>query len=357
MIRRILLILCCGASLWVQAQIAGSSSFAHLSQGGSARLVGLGWAALAHPGDVGFSAFNPALLTAEHQGELSITSQASLGGFRSGSLTYGLPTSTPGTLQPLLVRDAQRGWSVGGRPHITWALGVDYGHTGALEERDAAGELIGTFAAGQVTPRMAMGVQWQGLALGLGTKVSMLTFGPYTAQALAADLGWIWTGDSGQTSFGMVVRNAGRSIEYFSDAREPLPLDVQFVLSQKLRHAPFRWNVAYSHVEQWDLRYSDPQLITKDPLTGVITVEPISGWNNVLRHLHPSVEAQLGGRLFFQVGYDVRRQMEMRLPTRRSNPGLSFGVSVQTRKMAYQFGSAVYHVAGRLNQCSLIRRF
>ncbi|HAG48458.1 MAG TPA: hypothetical protein DCL07_00710, partial [Cryomorphaceae bacterium] len=90
---------------------------------------------------------------------------------------------------------------------------------------------------------------------------------------------------------------------------------------------------------------------------GEITVAQISALNNALRHIHPSVEAQLGGRIFVQVGYNIRRQVEMKLPTRRSNAGLSYGLSLQTRKMSYQFGSAVYHVAGRLNQFTVVRRF
>jgi hypothetical protein len=343
----------------IYAQEAAQSGWAHLAQGGSARLVGLGWDALAHPGDVGFSAFNPALLQREHRGELSLTSQASLGGYGSASLSYGLPLGRrkDEPLKPLLVRDAQRGWRVASAPQWSFAIGLDYGSTGVLDERDEAGEWIGTFTAGHVSPRFASAAHWKSFTAGIGGKWSMMNFGPYTAQALALDAGVLWTVDSGRTSVGLVLRNAGRSIEYFAASPDALPLDVQFVLSQKLRHAPFRWNLTYSHLETWDLRYTDPQLITKDPLSGEVTVRQISIWNNALRHVHPSVEAQLGGRIFIQVGYDVRRQMEMRLPSRRSNPGLSFGLSLQTRKMSFQYGSAVYHVAGRLNQFTVLRRF
>ena len=340
------------------AQPASYASFSSLSQGGSARLVGLGWDALAHPGDVSFSAFNPALLRPEHRNQIAITSQASLGGLRVGGLSYGLPL--PARVKrpeaPLAQWDAQRGLHGWSAPSWSAAVGVDYLQTGLLEERDAAGELLGTFRAQEVTPRLAAAAHWKGFTAGLGTKLAMLTYGPYTAQALALDGGLLWTIDSGRTSMGIVVKNAGRSLEYFAAEREALPLDVQLTISQKLKYAPFRWNLTYTHLQRWDMRYVDPQLVSKDPLTGEVTVQDISFWTNALRHLHPSVEAQLGGRIFIQVGYDVRRQMEMRIPTRRSNPGLSFGLSLQTAKMSYQYGSAVYHVAGRLNQFTLIRR-
>ena len=358
MIRRILALWAFCATVAAYAQPASYSSFSSLTQGGSARLVGLGWDALAHPGDVSFSAFNPALLRHDHGGQIALTSQSSLGGLRVGSVSYGLPLPprAPRPEAPLAQWDAQRGLHGWSAPSWSAAVGVDYLQTGLLEERDAAGELLGTFRAQEVTPRLAAAAHWKGFTVGLGTKLAMLTYGPYTAQALALDAGLLWTVDSGRTSLGVVVKNAGRSFEYFAAEREALPLDVQLTISQKLKYAPFRWNVTYTHLQRWDMRYLDPQLITKDPLTGEITVQPISVWNNALRHVHPSVEAQLGGRIFIQVGYDVRRQMEMRLPTRRSNPGLSFGLSLQTTKMSYQYGSAVYHVAGRLNQFTLIRR-
>ena len=358
MIRRILALWAFCATVAAYAQPASYSSFSSLTQGGSARLVGIGWDALAHPGDVSFSAFNPALLRHDHGGQIAFTSQSSLGGLRVGSVSYGLPLPprAPRPEAPLAQWDAQRGLHGWSAPSWSAAVGVDYLQTGLLEERAAAGELLGTFRAQEVTPRVAAAAHWKGFTAGLGTKLAMLTYGPYTAQALALDAGLLWTVDSGRTSLGVVVKNAGRSFEYFAAEREALPLDVQLTISQKLKYAPFRWNVTYTHLQRWDMRYLDPQLITKDPLTGEITVQPISVWNNALRHVHPSVEAQLGGRIFIQVGYDVRRQMEMRLPTRRSNPGLSFGISLQTTKMSYQYGSAVYHVAGRLNQFTLIRR-
>jgi hypothetical protein len=357
-IRRFFALWALCATVAAMAQPASYASFSSLSQGGSARLVGLGWDALAHPGDVSFSAFNPALLRPEHRNQIAITSQASLGGLRVGGLSYGLPL--PARVKrpeaPLAQWDAQRGLHGWSAPSWSAAVGVDYLQTGLLEERDAAGELLGTFRAQEVTPRLAAAAHWKGFTAGLGTKLAMLTYGPYTAQALALDGGLLWTIDSGRTSMGIVVKNAGRSLEYFAAEREALPLDVQLTISQKLKYAPFRWNLTYTHLQHWDMRYVDPQLVSKDPLTGEVTVQDISFWNNALRHVHPSVEAQLGGRIFIQVGYDVRRQMEMRIPTRRSNPGLSFGLSLQTAKMSYQYGSAVYHVAGRLNQFTLIRR-
>ena len=73
------------------SQLSLRSGFATLENFGSARLLALGSISSAHPGDVSFSALNPACLDESQIGEWSITSQASLGGLSQGSLTVGVP--------------------------------------------------------------------------------------------------------------------------------------------------------------------------------------------------------------------------------------------------------------------------
>ena len=93
----------------------------------------------------------------------------------------------------------------------------------------------------------------------------------------------------------------------------------------------------------------------RDPLTGAVTYNEPSFTNLALRHLATAVEAELGGRLRLQIGYDFRRQLEMQLPTRRTNAGLSFGFGLKAGKSQFQWSQAVYHVAGRFTQFSYTR--
>ena len=105
------------------------------------------------------------------------------------------------------------------------------------------------------------------------------------------------------------------------------------------------------------MKYLDPQLLVKDPLTGIVSYTNLPWYYYLFRLVTPCVEAQLGGRLYFQLGYDFRRQMENRLTTRRVSAGVSTGITFKAGKNNFQYGSSLYNVAGRINQFSLIRKF
>ena len=340
-------------------QLAVSSSFSTLESFGSARLLALGLSSAAHPADISFSALNPACLNSSHINQWSITSQNRVGGIYQGSLTIGLPGNLfknkfSKRKKPL---NAQRGGLVFTPNRFFLSLGADYYSSGQLEQRDANGNLLGLFYASEVTPRLAFSLDYGKLSLGFGAKLPIISYGVFTSQAIAADFGMLWSTDSSRKQIAFVLRNVGRNFEYFSLQRERLPLNLQISFSQKLQHAPFRLNITYENIQNWNLQYLDPQLMVIDPLTGTITYEKLPWYNNFFRHISSSVEAQLGGRLFLQLGYDFRRQMENRITSRRVSAGVSTGVTFKAGKMEFQFGSSLYNIAGRVNQFSLIRSF
>lgn len=342
------------------SQFSLRSSFSTLENFGSARLLALGSISAAHPGDVSFSALNPASLSEDQIDEWSITSQASIGGLRQGSLTVGVPF--PKKLLKIKTNEnrilnAQKGGINLNPTDIFVSLGVDYIYSGLLEQRDGVGELVGSFSAREVMPRMAFNAKYGQFSFGLGIKIPIISYGAFTAQAISTDYAFQWSGDSTRKQVVVLLRNVGWNFEYFSQQSERLPINLQVSFSQKLKHAPFRYNISYSNIQRWDLKYLDPQLLVKDPLTGVVSYTNLPWYNNLFRHITPSVEAQLGRRLYLQFGYDFRRQMENRLTTRRVSAGVSAGITFKTGKNNFQFGSSLYNVAGRVNQFSLIRKF
>lgn len=342
------------------SQLSLRSGFATLENFGSARLLALGSISSAHPGDVSFSALNPACLNESQKGEWSITSQASVGGLSQGSLTVGVPFPKKiFKIKPSEKRilNAQKGGISLKPSDIFVSLGVDYINSGLLDQRNAAGELLGSFTAREIMPRMALSAKYGQFSLGLGIKLPIISYGSFTAQAISTDYAFQWSGDSARKQIVILLRNVGWNFEYFASQSERLPINLQISFSQKLKHAPFRYNITYSNIQRWDLKYLDPQLLVKDPLTGIVSYTNLPWYNNLFRHVTPSVEAQLGGRLYFQLGYDFRRQMENRLTTRRVSAGVSTGITFKAGKNNFQYGSSLYNVAGRINQFSLIRKF
>ena len=337
---------CCAPSS-VRAQVAGSTAFGSLNSPGQARLAALSQAAVAHPeGDVGFSVLNPALLswawkqdsTGKTQKQVALSSANWPGSYSQAEMAYG-----------------QRGWK---SPHWSWGVGVRQSGTSALPLTNASGEVLGTFKAQETMPRLtvayALSPRW---SLGVNASILMATYGVYNASAWTSDIGVAYKWADGLWATGGSVRHLGATYEHFGLHSERLPMDIQWGISQRLKHMPMRWMVSLTHLETPDLAYLDPNQFTRDPLTGVRTYHPPSVANRVLRHVLFGAELTPGGRLRLQISYDFRRQIEMKLPTRGSNAGFSFGMGLQAGKMQWQYANTSIHVAGRLHQFGLARQF
>ncbi len=241
-----------------------------------------------------------------------------------------------------------------------YALGVDYLNTGLLPETNEVGAVLGEFRFQESRPRLTLARRLQvkgGNQILLGTTVrwTLQTASNFVAQALSTDLGATYVADSGRLQAALVLQHAGFSLDPLGSTHESLPTALHAAFSRKFRYAPFRLHLAMRDLQRWDLAGYDPLREVRDPLTGQINYTPPSFANLALRHLAAAVEAEFGGRLRAQVGYDFRRQLEMQLATRRTNAGLSFGFGLKAGKSQFQWSQSVYHVAGRFTQFSFSR--
>ena len=241
-----------------------------------------------------------------------------------------------------------------------YALGVDYLNTGLLPETNEVGAVLGEFRFQESRPRitLARSLGLKGgnqILVGATARWTLQTASNFVAQALSTDLGATFVADSGRFHAALVLQHAGLSLDPLGSTQESLPTALHAAFSRKFRYAPFRLHLAMRDLQRWDLAGYDPLREVRDPLTGQINYTPPSFANLALRHLAAAVEAELGGRLRAQVGYDFRRQLEMQLPTRRTNAGLSFGFGLKAGKSQFQWSQSVYHVAGRFTQFSFSR--
>ena len=112
------------------------------------------------------------------------------------------------------------------------SLGVDYINSGLLDQRNAAGELLGSFTAREVMPRMALSAKYGRFSLGLGIKLPIISYGSFTAQAISTDYAFQWSGDSTRKQIVVLLRNVGWNFEYFASQSERLPINLQISFSQ-----------------------------------------------------------------------------------------------------------------------------
>ncbi len=308
-----------------------------LNMAGSARWNALAGAAWAVPTDVAASTFNPSLAAGLDGNQFVLSTGALPSGLRLGHMSAKFR-------------------------HRTWhfALGADYLNSGAMPETNEVGAVIGSFRFQESRPRATLARAFtlksgSHVLVGATARWTLQTASNLVAQALTTDWGATYVGDSGRLHAALVLQHAGLSLDPLGSTSEPLPTAVHAALSRKFRYAPFRIHVAARDLQRWNLAGYEPLRELRDPLTGQTTYNAPSWTNLALRHLAVAVEAELGGRLRAQVGYDFRRQLEMQLPTRRTNAGLSFGFGLKAGKSQFQWSQAVYHVAGRFTQFSYTR--
>ena len=316
---------------------AQTHSWSTINTAGSARWSALAGAAWAHPADAASSTFNPSLAAGSMGRQMVLSTGLLPSGLRLGHMSFGSQRS---------------GWF--------YALGVDYLNTGLLPETNEVGAVLGEFRFQESRPRLTLArrLQVKGgnqILLGATARWTLQTASSFVAQALSTDFGATYVADSGRLQATLVLQHAGFSLDPLGSTHESLPTALHAAFSRKFRYAPFRLHLAMRDLQRWDLAGYDPLREVRDPLTGQINYTPPPFANLTLRHLAAAVEAEFGGRLRAQVGYDFRRQLEMQLPTRRTNAGLCFGFGLKAGKSQFQWSQSVYHVAGRFTQFSFSR--
>ena len=145
----------------------------------------------------------------------------------------------------------------------------------------------------------------------------------------------------------------GYQFDPFASTRENLPFEVQYSISNRFEHLPFRWMITLENLQQWDLTYNDPNAVTQDPITGEITVDNPGFMNMFMRHVVVGGELAPTDNFNIQIGYNFRRSYEMRVPTRRSSAGLTFGLGFKISRFRINYANTNMHIANRMHHISI----
>lgn len=205
-------------------QAASNTGAAFLKLDPSARSAAMGGAYSAAAGSADTLFFNPAGLASLSRREFMAGHAEWLAGTRFDALALGLPNS--------------------------WAnLGVSALRlsAGTLEARSANRQAAGSFEAQDAVYAVSAARRFSGYAAGASLKFLRSEIGPYSAQAVAVDLGVRRELPGRPISVGAAVRNLGKGLK-FLDQADPLPLMLTvggttrlagvLGLSLDLRHEP-----------------------------------------------------------------------------------------------------------------------
>ena len=321
------------------SQIGGQTVFGSLDIPAAARVAAAGGLLPAvADGDVNLALYNPSLLDSTTHQKLGLSYVNYFSGINLGFASYAHHLDSS---------------------NITLAATMQYVNYGDFTERDAAGNDLGSFRAGDYALTIGAAKPIDSLfTIGANAKVIYSNLATYNALGVAVDAGITYRNPKRLLTAALVLRNLGVQVNgYTSDVRDTLPANLMISVSKKLRYAPFRFSVTYDQMQLWDLTNGEETGSTIDPLTGELIEENnFKLGDQFMRHITLGTELLLGDNFNVQVGYNYRRRQEMKLADRPGTAGLSWGLGLRIKRFDISYARASYHLAGGSNHFTISTR-
>lgn len=322
------------------AQLGGLHTYEFLNLTASARITGLGGNLITvRDDDSNLALANPAALNPAMHQQLNFNHSFHVAGINHGYASYAHHFGPSG---------------------FTGHAGVQYVSYGTFEETDERGDVLGTFDAGEYAITAGLGKQVaERLAVGANIRAITSQMAQYGSFGLGADVAATYFDTASNITATLLFRNMGRQLNYYTERNpEPLPFEIQFGVSKRLRYLPFRFSVIYRYLDRWNIRYDDPDAEPSVLFFG--EQQPgesqASIWfDNLFRHLIFNGEFLLGAQENFRVrfGYSHLTRRELSVDNFGSLSGFSFGVGFKIKRFRFDYGHRAFHLAGGLNHFSV----
>lgn len=339
--QKILLSIICSLSvLAASAQIGGRYSFEFLGNPQSARLSALGGSLITiMDDDVSLAASNPALLNDKTHNQITFNHNFAFADVSNGYLGYGRKINKWGGIHT----------------HI----GISYVSFGEFTASDEIGNAIGTFTGGETGVTIGASKRLnERIVFGANLKSVFGNLETYSSSGIGADLGLYYAKPESNFSAAFVIKNIGTELSSYGNEKGRLPLDIQIGISRKLNHLPFRFSIIAHQLQQWNVRYDDPNNTQTESIFEDEPAAPSAfnnGLDNFFRHFIFNGEFLLGKTqgLKLRVGYNHLRRKELSLSNFRSLAGFSAGLGLRIKGFNIDYGLGYYHLAGAANHLSI----
>ncbi len=316
------------------SQIGGTTGYQFLEQPISARIAALGGnTAAINDNDLNIGFVNPSLINPGMDNSLALNYINFFTGTNYSSIQYANTFDKVGSFMATLQY-------------------MDYGK---IDYADENGNLGGTFGAYDMAFTVGWGRQLDSsFSIGAAAKLIYSSYESYNSFGIAVDVAGTYETKSGIT-MSIVARNLGMQLSKYTpnSDRAPLPFDLQYAISKRLDHVPFRFSLIYDHIEKWDLTYTDPSNPSDgyDPVTGEPKYKTgISKFGDqLMRHIIVGTELYIGKNLILRGGYNYRRRQEMKIDDRTAMVGFSWGFGVRIYKFRINYSRVTYSLAGSPN--------
>ena len=325
-------------SLSSSAQIGGDNTYEFLNLVNSARTASMGGNFLTiKDDDLTLALANPSLITPAMHNDIALSFVNYFAGINYGYAMYSRTFHTIGSFAATLQY-------------------IDYGK---FTYADASGLKGGDFTAGEYALNIGWGRQLTPLfSIGSNLKAIYSSLESYHSFGLAVDVAGTYKSKNELFTSSLIMKNLGTQIVAYREGNaEKLPFEIQWGMSEKFRHLPFRFSLLLNHLEKWDLAYEQPAdpYATKDPFSGEPKkkkgLEKIG--DNFMRHVVIGGEANITKNFFIRAGYNYQRRQEMKVSSKMAMVGFSWGFGFRVKMFQLNYARSTYHLNGSPNYITL----
>ena len=235
------------------------------------------------------------------------------------------------------------------------SLGFSTINYGEFFSTNEIGEQQSTFSASDQIFSLGIGrLLMQNLSFGVNLKFLNSNYDSYSSYALSSNFSSTYFNNDKTFTTTLLLKNIGKQISSFSSVKEDIPFEIQFGLSKKLEHLPFRYSIVLQHLNRYDISndYSLNSFTNNE--TGEIELQDESIAKTLLRHIVIGGELNLFKENFFvRGGFDFQRRFNLTIDSYSGMVGFSFGLGINVSKIKFSYSRSSYHLSGNLNTFSI----
>jgi len=326
MIRRLFGSLCILFTTVSFSQVGGNATYQFLNLVNSTRQAALGGKNITnYDYDPTQALYNPASINPEMDNQLAVNYVNYFADVNYGAVAYAYL------------------WDRRTQVIHTGATYINYGN---FQGYDEAGNETNTFSGGEVALSFgyAKNIPWTDLYVGANLKLISSRLEQYSSLGVAVDIGVIYVYEPWDLNIAAVARNIGTQITPYHETYEPLPLEIDLGISQKLMNVPLRWHLTLENLQAWNIAFVNPNQQQTD-LEGNLVEEDVSFIDNITRRVIIGVELFPDSGFNIRLGFNARRSQELRILEQRSFAGLSAGFAMKLNKLRISYSYARYSTA------------
>ena len=235
-------------------------------------------------------------------------------------------------------------------------IGIKSVNYGDFQGTNEIGEIESVFSASDNVFSLGIGKKiLKNISFGLNLNLLNSSYAEYQSAIFTSNMSSTYSNIDKSFSATFMAKNLGGKISSYTNSSEYIPFELQFGLSKRLQHLPFRYSLVFHNLQKYNIGNEFSLLTQTNSETGLLTEINESFAKICLRHLILSGELALfKNNLFVQGGLNFQRRFDMSLSTFSTLNGFSFGIGINLSNFKMNYSRSSYHVSGQMNSFSIM---